>query len=237
MLIPVLENLLVMQDRDRRRRELEKELKAVPADIASVEAKIASEKAAIENSKNELKELETRKKLLETEIGSAEQKAAKYRTQQLEVRKNDEYRALGHEIETTEAVISKFEEQELVIMYSIDEARKRFAAAEKVLKENISGHEARIRLLRERDTTLSRELAEAQAELARTRSPIDEPTLRLYDRIALRNFPSVVAVRGTKCGGCHLKVSSEVESDIRAREPKLVTCDQCGRIVWFDHNE
>lgn len=237
MLIPVLEKLLVMQDRDRRRRELERELKAVPADIVAVESKIASEKAAIEAARHELKELETKKKLLETEIGSAETKAAKYRTQQLEVRKNDEYRALGNEIETTQGQIGQLEEQELGIMYSIDEAKKKFAAAEGVMKENITGYESRIRSLKGRNISLTNELAEAQAELGTARLPIDEPTIRLYDRIALRNFPAVVAVKGTTCGGCHLKVSADVESLIRAREPKLTTCDQCGRIVWFDHHE
>ncbi len=63
-------------------------------------------------------------------IKSAEDKAGKYRTQQLEVRKNDEYKALTHEIETTEAAIGGFEEEELKVMYAIDEAKKRFAAAQ-----------------------------------------------------------------------------------------------------------
>jgi hypothetical protein len=46
------------------------------------------------------------------------------------VRKNDEYQALGQEIATTQAHIGELEGRELEIMYSIDEARKKFAAAE-----------------------------------------------------------------------------------------------------------
>jgi len=91
----VLTQLLVVQDRDARRRQLEQQLAAVPGDRARVEKEIAAEKAAIEAAKQELRELETKKKLLETEIGSAETKLAKYRTQQLSVKKNDEYQALG----------------------------------------------------------------------------------------------------------------------------------------------
>jgi len=41
-----------------------------------------------------------------------------------------------------------------------------------------------------------------------------------------------------KCGGCHLKVSSEVESAARGKtiDPTaaLPTCDQCGRIVYWE---
>jgi uncharacterized protein len=230
---PALASLLILQDRDSKRLGLEAQLKSVPKEIAAVEQKIAAEKSAIESARTELKELETKKKLLESEIGSAEQKLSKYKTQQMSVRKNDEFQALGHEIETTQASISTLEEQELGIMYAIDEAKKKFAAAERVLKENIAGHEARIRSLRERDTNLTAELKSAQTEVADARKPLDEPVLRLYDRVSSRHQAAVVPIRGSKCGGCHLKVSSEVESEARKGE-KLAQCDQCSRIVWFE---
>ena len=70
----VLSQLLVVQDRDARRRQLEQQLAAVPSDRARVEKEIAAEKTAIDVAKTELRELETKKKLLETEIGSAETK-------------------------------------------------------------------------------------------------------------------------------------------------------------------
>ena len=237
MLTPLLEKLLVLQDRDSKRLGIEAQLKATPVEIAAVEQKIASEKAAIETARMELKQFETKKKLIETEIGSAETKLAKYKTQQVQVRKNDEFQALGLEIQHTEAAIAALEGQELEVMYAIDEAKKKFAAAEAVLKQNISGHETRIRTLRERETNLSAELTTARAEVATAREPVGEPTLRVYDRLATRHVPVCVPVKGNTCGGCHLKVSSEVESALRGKgDPaKLITCDQCGRIVWLNN--
>ncbi|HWA86008.1 MAG TPA: hypothetical protein VG710_07290 [Opitutus sp.] len=235
---PLVESLLILQDRDMRRLALEGQLKSVPRDVQAVEQRISAEKAAIDAAKGEVKELETKKKGLETDIRSAEEKAARYKIQQLEVRKNDEYQALGHEIELTEAEVGGLEERELEIMYAIDEARKRFADAEATLKTNIAGHEGRIRTLKERATNLTAELQTAQGEVAAARGPVGEPALRLYDRISARNMPAVVAVRGAKCEGCHLKVSSEVESAARGKsvDPTqlLATCDQCGRIVYWE---
>ena len=153
---PALDRLLILQDRDTKRLGLEAQLKALPREVAAVEQKIAAEKAAIEAARVELRELESKKKLLETEIGSGEEKLAKYRTQQLSVRKNDEYQALGTEIAHLQAAIGKLEEQDLGIMYAIDEAKQRFAAAEAALRENISGHEAKIRTLNERTTASPR---------------------------------------------------------------------------------
>jgi uncharacterized protein len=236
MLTPALEKLLILQDRDTRRLNLESQLKAVPRDIALVEQKIAAEKAALEGARLELRELESKKKLLETEIGSLEDRLAKYRNQQMQVKKNDEFQALGHEIANTQAAIGLLEEQELQVMYAIDEAKKKFAAAEAVMKQNISGHESRIHALREREAGLGTELKAAQAELAAARQPLDEPTLRIYDRIAGQKQPVCVPIHDGKCGGCHLKVSSEAESASRGKNPdiKIPVCDQCGRIVYWE---
>lgn len=236
MLSPTLEKVLILQNRDARRRSLAEQLAAVPEDIKLVESKIARERAAIEDARTELKRLESQKKLLETDIGSAEDRMERYKSQQMAVRKNDEYQALGHEIETVAGQISELEGQELEIMFAIDEARKRFAAAEAELKANISGHEERIATLKARETGLRTELQTAEAEEAEARRPLSEPVLRLYDRIAGRQMPVCVPLHGGKCGGCHLKVSSEVESASRGtpRDTELATCDQCGRLVYWE---
>jgi predicted nucleic acid-binding Zn-ribbon protein len=238
MLNPVIQALLILQDRDMKRLGIEAQLKAIPGDIARVEQKIAAEKAAIDLARTEMRDLEVKKKGLENEIGSAEQKVGQYRTQQLSIRKNEEYQAMGHQIETTLAQIAELEGKELELMYAIDEAKKKFAAAEAELKANISGHEARIKTLRDRAASLTEELKSVQAEVATARTPVGESRLRVYDRIVTRNVPAVVAIHAGKCGGCHLKVSSEVESAARGKNAdpvaQLPTCDQCGRIVYWE---
>lgn len=235
----VLESLLILQDRHGKQLSLEAQLKAVPRDIALVEQKIAAEKAAIEAARTEVKDLETKKKAIEIEIGSANDKLGRYKTQQSLVRKNDEFQALGHQIAATDDEIGALEERELEVMYAIDEAKQRFAAAEATLKANIAGHEARIQTLRERETNLSAELETVRTEVAAARTPVAEPALRIYDRIAARQLPAVVPIRAGKCGGCHLKVSSEVESAARGKTEQpgtgLPTCDQCGRVVYWDY--
>jgi predicted nucleic acid-binding Zn-ribbon protein len=235
---PIIESLLILQDRDLKRRSLEAQLKTLPAEVAEVEQKIASEKAAIENARAELKALEVQKKAVETDIGAAEQKLGQYKTQQLSIRKNDDYQAMGHQIDLTQQQIGDLEGRELEIMYSIDEAKKRFTAAEAELKAHIAGHEGRIKALRDREQSLREELKTAETDFASARQPVAEPRLRQYDRVVSRNIPAVVPVHGGKCGGCHLKVSSDVESASRGKgvEPTaaLPTCDQCGRIVYWE---
>jgi predicted nucleic acid-binding Zn-ribbon protein len=233
---PTIELLLILQDRDMRRLSIEAQQKAVPREIAAVEQRIAAEKAAIDAAKGELRELESKKKLLETEIGSAEELRAKYRTQQLAVRKNDEYQALGNEIDHAQAQIDELEGRELETLYAIDEARKRFAAAEATLKQNIVGHEARIRSLQEKGVSLAEEHKAAVAAVAQARVPMPRAAVEAYDVAAGRRMPAVVPIRGGKCGGCHLKVSSEVESAVRGKtsNSEFTHCDQCGQLVYWE---
>jgi len=233
MVAPQLEKMLALQSCDTRRLELQRQLEAVPRDVATVEGKIAAERQAIEAAKSEWRELETRKKTLETEIRSAEDQVARYRTQQMQVRKNDEYQALTHEIETTSGQIGTLEEDEIRVMFSIDEAKRRFAEAEARLKANIAGYEDKIRVLREREKQLQGEHASAVAAVAAARPEVPADLLRIYDRLAAKpGFPVVAPVSGGRCGGCHLKVPTHIEVQARSGA-EIATCDQCGRVVYW----
>ncbi len=230
---PAIDSLLILQDRESTRRGLEQNLGAVPGERARVQAKIDAEKAAIELAKSEWRELESKNKLLETEVGMAEEKLAKYKTQQSLVKKNDEYQALGHEIANVEAAISGFEEEELEIMYEIDAAKERFAAAEKELQDNIVEYQGRLDVLAEREASLQVELEEAKSAVGAARDGVDPKSLRVFDQVAMRTFPACSAVMGGKCSGCHLRVSGESESVARKGE-ELARCDQCGCIIWWE---
>ena len=231
---PAIEKLLTLQERDQQRLSLENHVKAVPREIAAVEEMIAAEKAAFETARGGLRDLEARKKAVENEIGSAQERLARYKSQQLQVRKNDEYQALGVEIAHAQAEIGGFEEEELKVMYAIDEARAKSTAAETEMKRNIAGHEARIQALRTQGSGLEAELKAAAEAVAAARGLIDAPTLHLYDRLVVKpGMPAVVAIHDGKCGGCHMRVSFNIDSETR-KAGKLVTCDQCTRIVYWE---
>lgn len=233
MVVVDLSKLRELQERDLQKVSLEQQIEAVPRDIVAVENRIAAERLAIETAKTEWHGLEAKKKTLEVEIKSAEEKVTKYRHQQLEVRKNDEYRALTHEIETVEAAIGVFEEEELKVLYAIDDAKKRFSEAEKELKANITGYEAKIAALKIHGTELQAEHKTVAAEVVAATAEVPEPQVRLYERLAYKpGRPACVAVQGGRCGGCHMKVSSNVEFEARKGE-NITTCDQCGRIVYW----
>jgi len=85
-------------------------------------------------------------------------------------------------------------------------------------------------------STMTSEHKAALAAVAEARTPLPRPALEAYDVAAARRMPAVVPIRGGKCGGCHLKVSSEVESAARGKtsDGEFAHCDQCGQLVYWE---
>jgi predicted nucleic acid-binding Zn-ribbon protein len=149
------------------------------------------------------------------------------------VKKNDEYQALTHEIEQTEARIGEVEESEIKILYDLDTEKEKSKAAEKTILADIAAENAQLSRLAEREKQAQDELSGAIAEVDKARTTVPEALLPRYDRLAKSaGLPVVVALHDSKCGGCHLKVSNGVETEAR-KGTEIVTCDNCGRILYF----
>jgi septal ring factor EnvC (AmiA/AmiB activator) len=95
---PELEQLLVLQDRQQKIRQIENEIKTLPLQRKSLETHLASSVAAVEALKHKAQHVEIERKKLELDVGTRNDSIARLRTQQYETRKNDEFQAMGNEI-------------------------------------------------------------------------------------------------------------------------------------------
>ena len=71
------------------------------------------------------------KKNLELDVGTRNESIARFKTQQYETRKNDEFSAMGREIERYQKEISALEDQELELMEQADVLKAQIAIEEK----------------------------------------------------------------------------------------------------------
>ena len=230
---PQIEKLLIVQDRDVAVQKIEQELARIPQERGVLEGHITAEEANIEAASHALKEKEVERSELDTEIKSKEEAIARFRTQQLEVKKNDEYRALTHQIEQTEQEISDLEERGIELLLEIDETSETFQEEKATIDARIVEEKNQISLLSEREVNLKASIDEAKAAVETARSVVDENYLSHYDRVKKlsKRPPYVVRIEAHKCGGCHLRVSNEVNgSALVAGEPHF--CDQCARMVY-----
>lgn len=230
-----IEQLLILQDRDTRLINIEASLKSIPLEVAKYERKIAEEEAALAAAHKRVQELEVRRKDLDNDVKIAEEQVVKYKNQQLQVKKNDEYQALTHEIDTTQVRIGELEETEIGLMLEIDEAQAAYESARAEGQERIQLFRDEIEALRDREQTLSGEIDQAKADVAAAEAECAENYLAAYGRAKRRRAkpPFVAPIEDHKCGGCHLKVSGEVESATRGQDGP-VQCDSCGRVVYWE---
>lgn len=229
-----LEKLLVLQDRDVHRLLVETQLAAIPRECEAAERKIAQHKVVIEEAHGRVRDLELERSRLEQEIAAAEEQARKYRNQQIQVKKNDEYQALTHEIAGTEANISDLEGKEIQTLYDLDAEREKTTTEEKVQSEEITFLEHQLVRLTEKDGNLKTELVRAKETVEEARKEVPARSVRVYERLAkVLALPVIVPLRGQKCSGCHLRVSAVVDAEVRGGG-EMTACDNCTRILYSE---
>ncbi len=233
MVDPQIENLLIVQHRDIELLKIQNDLARLPVEQSAAETAIEKETASIEAARQTLLAKELARKEMDTDVKAMEAALLRFRTQQYEVKKNEEYKALSHEIERTEAAISELEEREIELMLDIDQVKAQFETEKKEIQSRIEAHQRGIKVLIERETHLTASLKDAEAKVAESRKDVDASYLEQYDRIrkTAKRPPYVAKIEGQKCSGCHLKVSNEVaRAVLNADEPHF--CDQCARMVY-----
>lgn len=227
-----LEQLLVLQDRQQKIKQIETEIKTLPLQKNNLEAQLAASAASVEALKQKARQVEIDRKRLELDVGTRAESIARLKTQQYQTRKNDEFQAMGHEIERYENEIRKIEDEELELMEQVDKLKAELGADEKkatTTKESISRQmtdlEAKSKTLESRLEDLTRE----RAELA---GKIDEDLLSRFERLfASKGDAVVVALEHEVCTGCHMKVTTATAARVRAGK-EIVSCEQCGRILY-----
>ena len=230
---PQIEKLLIVQHCDVTLLKTEQELARIPIERAALGALMAEETANIEAARQSLIAKEVARKDLDLEVQAKEGSLLRFRTQQVEVKKNEEYKALTHQIEQAELEISTLEEREIELMLDIDSVKVVFESEKKTIEARIKVRSDEIELLSAREQNLNASVGEAKLKVEQARLGITVEYIEHYDRVKklVKRAPYVAPIQGHVCGGCHLRVSNEVShSALDAGE--LHYCDQCARIVY-----
>jgi len=158
----IIEKLLVLQDRDRKLLRVTQELAHIGPERDNLRAKAASTQSQLDAAKLRGKHIESERKQRDLEIEGKKAQIEKYLNQQLLTRKNEEYKALTHEIEMAKEVIFKIEDAQIVLMEQAEvvqaeivRATAEAAAARKLVEDQIGK-------LDQREVNLKKELAELQ---------------------------------------------------------------------------
>jgi len=229
---PDLEQLLVLQDRQQKIKQIQIEVETLPLQKKSLEAQLAASVAGVEVLKQKARRVEMDRKKLELDVGTRAESISRLKTQQYQTRKNDEFQAIGHEIERYENEIRKIEDEELELMMEADKLKADLGVEEKkaaTVKESVARQTAD---LEAKSKTLESRLEELTKERAEIAGKIDEDLLGRFERLFKSKGDAVVVpLEHEVCTGCHMKVTTQTAHRAKAGK-EIVSCDNCGRILY-----
>jgi uncharacterized protein len=234
IMLPEIIKLLQIQERDQKIRQIQKDLKEVPNLETRARAQLAGDLAAVEKAHAAVMAVELAIKSIELDIGTRRTSIKRIQDQQFETRKNDEFQALGHEVERYQKEISGMEDKELEQMEKLDEAKGQQTQAQTRLAATQSRVDEELVMLGERAKGLQSRLSELKEERTGLIGGVPEDTLEMYDRIFKKKGDCAVApLQGDMCGGCHMKVVIGTLQSLKQGEG-ITQCESCGRILYLE---
>ncbi|PYI76474.1 MAG: hypothetical protein DMF01_04210 [Verrucomicrobia bacterium] len=227
-----LEQLLILQDREQKIRQIRTEIETVPLRRKSLEAQLAESKASVETLRQRVRQAEVDRKKLELDVGTRAESVSRLKTQQYQTRKNDEFQAIGHEIERYENEIRKIEDDELELMVLADKIKADLAAEETKAAATRDSIARQTADLDEKSKALESQLQGLTTERSNLATKIDEDLLARFERLfKSKGDAAVVAIEHGVCTGCHMKVTTATAAGVKAGK-EIVNCENCGRILY-----
>jgi len=235
-MLPDIEKLLELQVADKEIRKLQEEIAALPKRVASIEEKLNGTKARLEKARVATKADETNRKKFEAAIQDLQGKISKYRDQSLDVKTNEQYKALLHEIQFAEQEIRINEDRILEVMVNTETRDKEVKAAEAELKSETIEIEKEKEEARRITSEDQKKLAECNTRRDGLRQGISADLLRHYERVMKFRGSGLAEVRDHKCMGCQVMLRPQTYNEVRNSE-QVVMCDSCQRILYVDPSQ
>jgi predicted nucleic acid-binding Zn-ribbon protein len=228
-----IEKLLILQDRDQKILRLREQLARIGPERESLRSQTGAAQDALAAARARARQIEKDRKQRELEVEAKKQQIGRYSLQQFQTKKNEEYRALAHEIDACNADIVKLEDAQLELMEQAEANQRDTAAAALQAAEMQKLADSQLQGLAAREQSLIAELAQLESNRDQIKSAVDEPALLRYERLLkMKGGSVVVGIQHGVCGGCHMRFPVQLVVACQA-ERELVTCPNCGRILYY----
>jgi predicted nucleic acid-binding Zn-ribbon protein len=232
-MLPEIENLLRLQEADKEIRCLQDEVAELPKRVAAIEHKLADTKLELEKAQAAVKADEAARRKHDTAISDLRGKISKYRDQSLDVKTNEQYKALLHEIQFAEKEIAATEDKILELMVNAEARDKQVKAAQAELKAEAAEIEKEKEDARKRTAEDEQQLSEWRAKRDQMRASVGEDLLRHYERVSKFRGSGISEVRDHKCMACQVMLRPQTYNEVRTGQ-QTVVCDSCQRVLYFN---
>lgn len=232
-MLPSIERLLILQDRDQKLRLLRLELKNLPSERDNLSGNLTATGARLDAAKGKARDIEVEKKKLEVEAQAKRDSIGKFKGQQFQTRKNEEFQALTNEIKRYEGDIVKIEDREIELMEEAERAKVTVASAEKDYAAAKAHTDKQLAEIDSKVKAIETNVAELETEREKLAEGVDEDLLYQYNKLFHnKNGLAIVALEHEICMGCHMKLTTQTAVRVKGSR-EIVNCEQCGRMLYY----
>ena len=231
--LPELALLLELQRRDALLAESRRRQGEIPKRRQALALALDRAKSTLLGIQREREAVRLSRRVLEKEVESFQVETARLEKQLFDVKTNDAYTAMQHQIANVKSKRSDRETEILELMdreesltAGVAKGEAGIADAERALKESGAALDAEVAALEEEVAGRTRLRDEARA-------PIGVPILAKYDRLyAGREGVAIAEVRKGACAICHRALSAH-ELQLAKQAEAIRACEGCGRILIY----
>jgi len=230
---PEIRKLLILQHSDQQLRTLRLELASIPGQRLASETAFAEACAQLSRIKTRSREIDLEMNRLELDAQAKRATIIRYKQQQLQARKNEEYAALAHEVAAAEAAVLKIEEHQLELMEEAERSQLLLKIAQDNHTDAYKKLQTQLSKLVTRTATLEANIRKLEVEHIGLSAGLDAGLIDQYSRLfRSRNGQAVVPMEHDVCSGCHIRATPQMVVLVKS-EKSIAYCMECGCILYL----
>ena len=229
-----LSPLIELQKIDLRIAEIKDRRRKIPERLQSVEAPLREAQQLHQQTSSSVEIFIKERRSHEHDLEAHEAHTEKMKSRLSELKSNKEYQAHLFEIEVANKKKGDIEEKILLCMEKVEQLQRTAKEAQEKLNATEKAFAQEKQAIDELEHTLSRELADLEAQQQARSSHVEKGLLSRYHKIkAARKDQPLAEIKEGICSGCRLQLPPQLISEVK-RSEDLHTCPYCRRMLYWD---
>lgn len=227
-----IERLIALQALDSKTMAAEKLLASEPERLKTLEARLEQARQQVATAKEQLTQNQAARRELEKNVAVHQGRLSKFREQGMNVKTNQEYHAIQHEIAFAQTEIKTIEDKELELMMSADELSATVKKAEGELSAEQKKAEAEKKAIAAEHAEKKALVDQLKQERSTVVSGLAASVLAMFEQVSKkRNGVAMAEARDGICTICHVRMRPQVFNTVLKNE-QIMQCDSCQRILF-----